>query len=318
LITLYELRWSHYCEKIRLALAHMRLPWRAVAIDAFSKREFAAHPLPAHLPSRTVPALLDERTGRFVMDSTPILQYLDASYPDAPRLFPRDGQTREAVTQTLLELDSGLGLLARRAGYTQLILESPQTLADLFLDRRLGGLWRKPLLRSLAGHALGVMLCQRFSFHRNEAERIYERLECMLAGFQSRIETRGHLAGDGFSIADLSLAAYLRPLSIVPFFTEHPRLAGLFAWQRRLLAVYGAEAPSAYQLAIEAVRKDRAPVRRRVRPALDATDTASVRVHADNDQHPVWDVRMLAMPWLYLARLRADKRRVWTADAVWR
>ncbi|GBL44392.1 hypothetical protein SFMTTN_0187 [Sulfuriferula multivorans] len=71
MITLYELHWSHYCEKIRLTLHYMGLEWRMVGIDAFSKRQLREHPLPSYLPSHTVPAIHDARTGRFVMDSTP-------------------------------------------------------------------------------------------------------------------------------------------------------------------------------------------------------------------------------------------------------
>jgi glutathione S-transferase len=36
-IILYELYWSHYCEKIRWALDYKKLPWKKVGINAFTK-----------------------------------------------------------------------------------------------------------------------------------------------------------------------------------------------------------------------------------------------------------------------------------------
>ena len=39
MIALYKLPWSHYCEKIRLALGYLGVPWRAVSINAFGKKK---------------------------------------------------------------------------------------------------------------------------------------------------------------------------------------------------------------------------------------------------------------------------------------
>jgi glutathione S-transferase len=119
LITLYELTWSHYCEKVRLALNYMGLPWRAVSIDAFRKRELRGHPLPKQLPEPTVPAIHDATTGAFVMDSTPILRYLAQAYPRSPALFPGGEEDRRAILAKVIEFDTSIGLAARRIGYTQ-------------------------------------------------------------------------------------------------------------------------------------------------------------------------------------------------------
>ena len=39
MITLYQLHWSHYVEKVRWALDYKGLAWRAVEVEPFSKRE---------------------------------------------------------------------------------------------------------------------------------------------------------------------------------------------------------------------------------------------------------------------------------------
>lgn len=90
---LYELvgedparRFSPYCWRIRMALAHKGLeaevvPWRFTETDRLA---FAG--------SDKVPVLVDgERT---LHDSTPIAEYLDAEYPNAPSLFRGDPAAR--------------------------------------------------------------------------------------------------------------------------------------------------------------------------------------------------------------------------------
>lgn len=314
MITLYELHWSHYCEKVRLALNYMGLPWQAVGISPFSKRELQDQPIPPQLPNRTVPAIRDGE--HFVFDSTPILRHLAARYPEAPALFPGDAAARAEIDALLLDFDTLLGLPARRLGYTQVILECPDLLADLFLDR--SRVWRLPVLRRLAGRALGVLLTQRFEFHRNESLGLYEALEAYLLQLAERLRDRDHLVGDRLSAADLALAAQLRPLGIVPFFAEHPGLQALFAWQRRLLERWSGEGASAYEQAIERARLRRAPVRRHLRSRCAALPFATQREHASNDQRPIWTWSLWLGPWRCFRGLRENKQRSRLASATLR
>src|SRR5438132_4781607 len=62
------------------------------------------------------------------------LQYLELTYP-APALYPQDTTERTEVARWMLWLDSTLGLAARRLAYTQIALEQPGLLAELFLPR---------------------------------------------------------------------------------------------------------------------------------------------------------------------------------------
>lgn len=101
---LYELvgedparRFSPYCWRIRMALAHKGLeaelvPWR------FTEGERLAF-----AGTSTVPVLVDGAT--VVHDSTAIAEYLDAAYPQAPSLFHGDAAPRRfavAWTTTVL------------------------------------------------------------------------------------------------------------------------------------------------------------------------------------------------------------------------
>jgi glutathione S-transferase len=72
-------RFSPYCWRIRLALAHKRLPVETVGWRFTEKAEIA--------PSggKTVPVLVDG--DRWITDSWTIANYLEDAYPHAPSLF---------------------------------------------------------------------------------------------------------------------------------------------------------------------------------------------------------------------------------------
>lgn len=315
MITLYELHWSHYCEKIRLALNYLGLPWQMIGIDAFKKEQLRRHPLPPHLKKHTVPAIYDDQTGQFVMDSTPILRYLTAQYPQAPQLFPGDAANRAAIDAQIIEFDTMIGLPVRRFGYTQVILECPSLLPELFLSNRAGGLFNAPMLRFLAGNFMGMLLSKRFDIHRSEKLGLYEALEQYLVALAARLEGKEFVVGSAFSGADLTLASHLRPITVVPFFAEHPQLQGLFERHRRIVARWNGEGDFKYQSAIAQARLRKPPVRRKLRDIKVALPFKTSGNLAANDQKIVWNWGMLAMPYHYLISLRQGKVRQLLASA---
>ncbi|KAJ7121542.1 hypothetical protein C8R44DRAFT_831646 [Mycena epipterygia] len=87
--------WSPNTWKTRYALNYKGIPYKTVwveypEIEALSK-ELGAAPTttkPDGRPHYTLPMIQDPSTGAVVSDSTKIAVYLDATYPDAPRLMP--------------------------------------------------------------------------------------------------------------------------------------------------------------------------------------------------------------------------------------
>ncbi|MDF1734982.1 MAG: glutathione S-transferase family protein [Minwuia sp.] len=75
-----ERRFSPFCWRSRLALAHKGLAVEAVAWK-FTDREAIES-----LGAKTVPTIVDG--GKVVTDSWAIAEYLDDTYPDKPTLFP--------------------------------------------------------------------------------------------------------------------------------------------------------------------------------------------------------------------------------------
>ena len=303
MIDLYKLHWSHYVEKVRWALDFKKLPWRGIDIVAFTKKEMQRFDCP-----QTVPLIHDTATGVAISDSSPIIRYLDETYPEHA-LFPEDPVEREAVWQWMLRLDSTLGLHARRLGYTQVIMECPSALSQLFMPNVCSGLFTRPVLRALAAPVLGTMLALRFRFHRNRADRVYEALEAQLIPIAAYLAREGFLVGRRFTAADITLASLLRPLRIVPHFAHHPALQSLFAWQSQLFLEHRRDESFPYEDLIRAQRERCGSMRGRVSwmrsgatSALVADEQPVMR-WAQNDIHTInrW---MLALGWPVYMKLR--------------
>jgi glutathione S-transferase len=84
-----ELRFSPYCWRIKLALAHKGLGVKTIAW------RFSDTDVIAFSGSKTVPVLIDG--DKTIADSQVIAEYLEAAYPNAPSLF--GGVQGYALTQ---------------------------------------------------------------------------------------------------------------------------------------------------------------------------------------------------------------------------
>ena len=245
MITLYQLHWSHYVEKVRWALDFKGVAWEAVEVDPFSKREMR------HLQCRTtlVPAIHDRTTGAMLGESSNIIEYLERTYP-TPSLFAGD---HTEVRRWMLWLDSTLGLAARRLAYTQIALENPGYLASLFLPKLQG----RRVQSRLAGTIIAGVLSRRFRFRHNRGDRVFEQLQECLAFAAERLRSRAYLVGEHFTAADLTLAALMRPVTVVPYFIQQPDLLSLFEWRRQQLQNYRRPDVAGYETAMHELRKRR-------------------------------------------------------------
>jgi glutathione S-transferase len=175
------------------------------------------------------------------------------------------------------------------------------------------GLFCAPGLRHISGAVMGMILTQRFAFHRSESLGLYEALERYLLDLAAALEQREFVVGEFFSAADLSLAALLRPLTIVPFFAEHPGLQQIFARHRSVLGRLGARPEFAYQEAIRKARTLRSPVRRVLWTRDNAVPFLPQGNSAANDQQRLWTRQTIAIPLHYAFTLRRNKVRQFEA-----
>lgn len=310
MITLYQIHWSHYVEKVRWALDYKGIKWSAVEIDPFTKRQMR------HLPPQTtldtghqayaVPMIHDEMTGSVLGESSRILDYLERTYP-TPALYPTDLRERNEVARWMLWLDSTLGLAGRRLAYTQIALEQPCLLAELFVPRIVATGGAGNFNAWLAGAVIAGVLTRRFRFLHNRTDRVFEQLEQCLLIAAERLSSRRFVVGNQFSAADLTLAALLRPVMLVPFFHDHRRLQRLFDWRTTQLREHHRELHVRYETALHDTRRRRGWALGKVRwlRAEDrdyrpiATEIPDLPV-ARNDQQPVGRWPLIAAPLSYL------------------
>ncbi len=225
-LKLYDIFWSHFCEKARWCLDTKRLPHTIVRVNPFTRAEVRA------LGARgDVPVLQDGAT--VVEGSAAIAAHLEEKWPDPP-LLPPDPAERAETLALERRLDAELGPDARRVGY-EVALGRTDLLKGTLLWSRAPKRWLNPLMLRL----LEPRLRRKFTIVPDEVRRSRERLHALLPDLQARVERSGHLVGRAFTLADLAAAALMDPLEIVSEFVRDPRYPPLFAWKRRLMREHG-------------------------------------------------------------------------------
>jgi len=302
MIILYQLHWSHYVEKVRWALDFKGVEWTAIEVDPFTKREMhhlqCQTTLDTGRKAYTVPTIHDQTTGATLSESSSILEYLEQAYPTPP-LYP-SGE-RDEVKRWMLWLDSTLGLAARRLAYTQIALEYPGILTSLFIPKIPAGSFKA----GVAGTVIAGVLTRRFRFRHNRTDRVFEQLEHCLLVAAERLSACSWLVGDRFTAADLTLAALMRPVMLVPYFRNHPGLQQLFEWRTAQLREHRRTDGTGYESALHDVRKHRGWALGAVcwlqpaqaRPAVTGIPDLPA---ARNDQQPLGRWPLLTGPFEYL------------------
>ena len=206
---LWHIPVSHYSEKARWALAHKGVEHERRA------------PLPgAHMAvamwltrgqEKTFPVLsLD---GRNVGDSTAIIEALERRWPDPP-LYPEDPAERRRALQLEEYFDEELGPQVRLLGWHEL-RKDQEAMGEVTRTMVPGPMRKLPGWEGVA-RGFGTAFTQvRYRVAADEAAEAARR--DVLAGFdrlEAELESSGgeYLAGERFSVADLTAAALLYPI----------------------------------------------------------------------------------------------------------
>jgi glutathione S-transferase len=202
---LYVFTISHYSEKARWACDRKGMPYRLITLLP------GAHLLTVRrlAPKSHVPLLI--HGSQVIQDSSGIIDYLDATYPERP-LTPADTAAAAEVRGWESWLDRELGETARRLYYFH-ALQDPSFLAGEYL--RGGPRWGS-WFYALALSPIRRAVAQMYDVTAASAERDLERLKAAFARLDGHLAARRFLVGERFSRADLTLAALaggiLRPL----------------------------------------------------------------------------------------------------------
>jgi glutathione S-transferase len=183
--------------------------------------------------------------------------------------------------------------------YTQIALEHPAILSGLFMPKLPAG----SVKAAVAGRVIAGVLTRRFRFRHNRADQVFEQLEQCLLTAAERLSTHSFLVGEQFSAADLTLAALMRPIVLVPYFRDHPRLLRLFDWRMQQLREHRRTEHVDYESALHEIRTRRGWTFGAV-PWLSGEASAPTGVPAlaaaRNDQQTVGGWPMITGPFAYL------------------
>lgn len=198
--TLITISFSHYCEKARWALDRCGI--------AFEER--ANLPLFSYLATyrasrtKTVPILIADKTK--LTDSTEIVAWCDAHRPGT--LIPAEPAKRDAALALEDDFDRQLGPATRRWGYAQLIDEPgvvPYLGARVPRWQALGLKVARPVAMKMIQRGLNITP-DGVARSLEKIEESFAKVTALLA------DGRRYLAGDRFTVADLTFASLAAPV----------------------------------------------------------------------------------------------------------
>jgi glutathione S-transferase len=204
---LWQFKLSHFNEKVRWAL-----DWKGIRHE---RRSLLPGP---HMPvilwltgQKSVPVL--KLDGTIVNDSTRIIAELERRFPERP-LYPADATARARALELEELFDEEIGVHLRRVVFHAVLPDGAFT-ADL-MSPGFGPVARGvyaalfPLTRAIMRMDMGIT--------DEGAARSLVRFDAALERLEREIQPSGYLAGDAFSVADLTAAALLSPLTFPPEF----------------------------------------------------------------------------------------------------
>ncbi|CAF3590251.1 unnamed protein product [Rotaria sordida] len=247
-LRLYQIPWSHYCDKVRWALDLKEIPYELINYNLLGETkglERAPKTLRKLMPILEDPNNKDD--NRFQYDSTPILLYLDTQYPRSSIcLFPSSSscEQRQQVINTCLRLDSELGLYARRITYVEILNEKPGAMSIL-LGEKFSWAYNPDDIRSrLISSIIACFMIARYRLHRIKEERLKEKTEKILLEVGDHLRTNNYLVGNQFSAADLTFCSLIKPLQRVSCFINDYRFRIIFEYQERIRRDYDPKYPN--------------------------------------------------------------------------
>ena len=228
---LWHLKVSHYNEKARWALDYKRVPHIRHAVLP-GRHARIARRLGA---GRTLPVL--DLDGEVLGDSTLIIHALERRYPE-PALYPPDPADARRALEIEDFFDEEFGPYLRLLVLQHMLPDARLLLGafapDLSPGRRFVARAIHPLTRRRIRADFGI--------DPPGIERAWSKCRIACERFAEELRPNGYLVGDGFTVADLTVAALLSPVVAPEEFPypqpqrDHPRLADL----RRLLEASGA------------------------------------------------------------------------------
>jgi len=227
MLELYHYDHSTAAQKIRIALAEKQLDWKSHHLDtSVAKRE---HFSPEYLkinPRGIVPTLVHD--GQVIRESQVILEYLDDAFPELP-LRPASAYDKATMRLWTKLIDEGLHVNSRIVGMCIVVRHAKAAAGPEELEKYLNDMpetVRKENDRINIKEGLESPLLPRaVSYFRS----VFEDMNTTLA-------ESPWLAGETFSLADISLGVYATRLNSFQMAPLWSNMAHLNEWYERFIA----------------------------------------------------------------------------------
>jgi glutathione S-transferase len=204
-ITLHMFPASHFNEKARWALDWKGLP----------------HARIPYLPGPHAPQMLrlsgQQQTpvlvlqGRVIAGSANIVDALERAFPERP-LYPADPAARERALEVQRRFDAEVGPAVRTVVFAEMLHELDYLCA---VFTRGQPAWKRSAYRALAP-LVTPLIRKGNAVTAENVPRARARTEQALDEAARLVGPSGQIAGDAFSVADLTVAALLAPLLDLP------------------------------------------------------------------------------------------------------
>jgi glutathione S-transferase len=191
---LLQFSTSHYCRKARLALGYKQISYQVENLTP-GLHILRVKPLSG---LKTVPVLLPQQKNcpAVVADSTEIIRFLEAYQPN-PALYLEEPLEQKEALRLEDHFDESIGTATRFVYYEFRANEGKQ------LDP------------SLMSQAVIAIVRSQYGINAQSAKQAAQRIADAIA-MLSEFWQDGYLVGDRFSVADLTAAALLSPLGLIP------------------------------------------------------------------------------------------------------
>ena len=201
-LQLYQFAISHYCEKVRWALDFKGLNYQAINLLP-GQHIKTVRKLGADVSS--VPVLVHD--GTCVQGSARIVDYLDEVFPERP-LTPSDPEEREKALNWERRMDEELGPAVRCFAY-HYFLQRPKLVTPMLTA---GTPFYNRFLIRLAFSRVDEVMRKWMKINEKTADAARKTMEQYLIELSQAYEAAPWLAGNSFSRADITAAAFLAPM----------------------------------------------------------------------------------------------------------
>lgn len=201
MITLYQFPISHFCEKVRWALAYKKLDYKIVNLLP----GFHAKKMMELVGKHSVPVLVDGEKA--IAESSAIISHLDNKYPEH-QLTPTHSTLKEEAMEWENFADKEIGVHVRRIAYHTL-LEHPEIVIKFFTQ---GGPWYGRFLIKMIFPKLRKKMRYLMDINDESVKKSKIGFEEALKRVCTRLENNQFLVGKQFSRADLAVASLMAPL----------------------------------------------------------------------------------------------------------